>query len=240
MNMLLSKNKRVILLEVIGLQIGLITVVMIINYIIDVYLNKHYPQISAYLLIVTYICFLTLMYLFIVNKKIHKSQIGFSKIQFTKQNVSTYFIVFIPLVFGILTVWELYEYLTILYIILMILVGAIEEVLFRGLLKYVCMNQSKICYVLLSSTLFSLAHVFVNTENMIFLLLSTFLIGIMLALFFLVQESIYPLIIYHILHNVVFFIPIPLVTSGMYYLLNILTIFYLSYILIKGIKAKGI
>ncbi|MGL6249208.1 MAG: CPBP family glutamic-type intramembrane protease, partial [Culicoidibacterales bacterium] len=65
--------------------------------------------------------------------------------------------------------------------------------------------------------------------------LTTFLIGIMLALVFTVSNSIYPAIIYHILHNIVFFLPLPYRNNGVLIIIILLIIFYLYIVTLRQI-----
>ncbi|MGL5382252.1 MAG: lysostaphin resistance A-like protein [Cetobacterium sp.] len=210
---------------------GLIFAVLLVGKLID----KQNKALTLSVLLFVYFAFLIVITLFIKRKKIDTYVLGLCRPVFSKQTRVIYIMMTLPLVYGIVLLWEFYQYISPLYIIWMFLVGITEEILCRGLLRDVFIEQTNKFYVLMSATIFSSLHIITAltsnpTEFSIFIvMLNSFLIGIMLAIVFVVSTSIYPAIIYHILHNIVFFLPLPYINNGVVVIIIMLIIFYLLY-----------
>ncbi|MGL6249274.1 MAG: lysostaphin resistance A-like protein, partial [Culicoidibacterales bacterium] len=216
MTILPNKSKTKYFIQIIGITNALIWTTFLVDNIID----KQNKELTLALLVFVYFFFLIIIAIFIKKKKINTHAIGFCIPRISRKMIGIYSILTMPLLYGLSLLWEWYQYISPLYIIWMFLVGIVEEVLCRGLIKDVFIEQTNKFYILMSATIFSSLHIPTAlasnpTEFSIFAtVLTTFLIGIMLALVFTVSNSIYPAIIYHILHNIVFFLPLPYRNNG--------------------------
>ncbi|HJF32174.1 MAG TPA: CPBP family intramembrane metalloprotease [Sporosarcina psychrophila] len=91
------------------------------------------------------------------------------------------------------------------------LVGFVEESIYRGIMIKILLPLGIVPAILTSSLLFSLTHVLnllsgQSIGQTVLQLVYAFLIGIVLAQLFIKNGSIYPLILFHTLHNLIQFL----------------------------------
>ena len=92
-----------------------------------------------------------------------------------------------------------------------VLVGFVEESIYRGIMIKILLPLGMLPAILTSSVLFSLTHILnlLSGQSMgqtVLQLVYALLIGIVLAQLFIKNGSLYPLILFHTLHNLVQFL----------------------------------
>lgn len=97
------------------------------------------------------------------------------------------------------------------YVIFAILVGFVEERIYRGLMVKILLPLGNITAILTSSLLFSFAHILnllsgQSLSQTGLQLVYSLLIGIVLAQLFIKTGNIYPLILFHTIHNLIQFL----------------------------------
>lgn len=97
------------------------------------------------------------------------------------------------------------------YVGFAILVGFVEETIYRGIMIKILLPLGNLKAILLSSLLFSFAHILnllsgqsINETGL--QLIYSLLIGIVLAQLFIKTRNIYPLILFHMIHNLIQFL----------------------------------
>ena len=159
-------------------------------------------QIAAFL-------FLAVLLFFYMKKKDSTlKQFGFKKIHISKSIFSfiTLIILIQPVVLGINSSLSIWTFLLI--IIQMVLVGFIEESLFRSIFLYFLKDKLPEVYLLFSSIVFGMLHIAsgLNPETaplLVFLqIVNALLLGAVFALLYYSLESIYLVIIFHALFNI--------------------------------------
>lgn len=101
--------------------------------------------------------------------------------------------------------------IVIFYIGFAVLVGFVEESIYRGIIIKILLPIGVVPAILTSSILFSFTHILnllsgQSAEQMVLQLVYALLIGIVLAQLFIKNGSIYPLILFHTLHNLIQFL----------------------------------
>ena len=91
------------------------------------------------------------------------------------------------------------------------LVGFVEESIYRGIMIKILLPLGIVPAIVTSSLLFSLTHVLnllsgQSAGQMMLQLVYALLIGVVLAQLFIKNGSIYPLILFHMLHNLIQFL----------------------------------
>ncbi|MBE1553176.1 CPBP family intramembrane glutamic endopeptidase [Sporosarcina limicola] len=92
-----------------------------------------------------------------------------------------------------------------------ILVGFVEESIYRGLIVHILVPKGIVTAIITSSLLFSLSHILnslsgQSIEQTLLQVAYALLLGIVLAQLMIKNGSIYPLILFHTLHNFIQFI----------------------------------
>lgn len=159
-------------------------------------------QIAAFLFLAV------LLFFYMKKKEPTLKQFGFKKVPISKAIFSfiTLIIMIQPIVLGInssLSIWTL-----LLIIIQMVLVGFVEESLFRSIFFYFLKDKQPKVYLLFSSIVFGMLHIAsgLNPEMaplLVFLqIVNALLLGAVFALLYYSLESIYLVIIFHALFNI--------------------------------------
>ncbi|MNI23675.1 CAAX amino terminal protease self- immunity [compost metagenome] len=99
----------------------------------------------------------------------------------------------------------------IFFIFFTLLVGFVEETIYRGFILKILLNKSVKTAVITSSILFSITHLLnvlsgQSTTQTIVQLIYALIMGIVLALLIIKNHNIIPLIIFHFLHNLIQFL----------------------------------
>jgi membrane protease YdiL (CAAX protease family) len=99
----------------------------------------------------------------------------------------------------------------IFFIFFTLLVGFVEETIYRGLILKTLLNKSVRAAVITSSILFSITHLLnvmsgQSTEQTVVQLVYALVMGVVLALLMIKNLNIWPLIIFHFLHNLIQFL----------------------------------
>ncbi|OPA76857.1 CAAX protease family protein [Paenibacillus selenitireducens] len=99
----------------------------------------------------------------------------------------------------------------LLYVGFTLMVGFVEETLYRGLILQTLLRKSVGAAVITSSILFAVTHVLnilsgQNTFDTILQIVYALLVGLALALLIIKNHNIFPLIIFHFLHNLIQFL----------------------------------
>ncbi|MGL6009645.1 MAG: CPBP family intramembrane glutamic endopeptidase [Culicoidibacterales bacterium] len=204
-------------------------ILMIINEITDVYLIGDSKVIGSYVIIAIYLITIGVIFLLMRWNKVTRADVGLRKIQYDRKNVISYVLMFSMLMYGVSVLLGAYQYITGMYILMMVLVGIVEELLFRGLAQVVFQDLKRSQYIILSAVIFALAHVFVTTNTLALTIFNAFLYGMQAALFLEITKSLYPLLIFHVLFNIVYFVPLPNDQAFGLYLLQCIHIVYLIY-----------
>jgi len=95
---------------------------------------------------------------------------------------------------------------TIFFIFFTLLVGFLEETIYRGLIFHIMLQKSRLAAVLVSSLLFGITHILnalsgADSSAIILQIVYSLLIGLTLALLMLKGGNIVPLILFHFIHN---------------------------------------
>lgn len=229
MRQIFTKNKTNLFVQMIVIEMGLLGILMIINKITDVYLLGDAKVIGSYVIIAIYLVTIGVIFLLMRWNKVTRVDIGLRKIQYDRKNVISYVLMFSMLIYGVSVLLGVYQYITGLYILMMVLVGIVEELLFRGLAQVVFQDLKRSHYIILSAVIFALAHVFVTTNTLALTIFNAFLYGMQAVLFLEITKSLYPFLIFHILFNIVYFVPLPNDQAFGLYLLQCIHIVYLIY-----------
>ncbi|GGH37030.1 CPBP family intramembrane glutamic endopeptidase [Paenibacillus segetis] len=126
-----------------------------------------------------------------------------------------------------------------------LLVGFVEETVYRGLILKAMLNVGVKAAVITSSLLFAVTHALnmisgQDLANTVVQIVYSLLIGVVLALLMVRGSNIYPLILFHFLHNLIQFLG-PEATGVTYFDVIALVILVIySIVLIKSLNKKTI
>lgn len=172
--------------------------------------NNHF--LIIYLQIAIYFIFLLITSFFLYKEQIDKRSIGLKKLNtLPSKGMIMYLLLSFIIGYKIysinMSLGEVNLLIIISMIIKMLFVGIVEEVLSRGLYYYLFAGKKILHFVVISSLIFSLLHIPANIDavfpQLYLALINTFLLGVILSLILVVEESIYPCILFHTLFNIV-------------------------------------
>lgn len=225
------QNKHTIT-KIFILQFFFLLCVKLIAHFSEINTFEDKNAILIFLKITVYLVFLILIIRFIQKEKVDKTLLG---LQLSNRNLSKGIIPLIFILFYLISLSNFNSIIsisTIWVIIYMIPVAIVEEIVFRSFFKYVFNGRSLFSYVLLSSLIFSIFHISFSVDfaNSLFVVMNTFLLGIIFALLLIDKGSIYPSILFHALYNIISSFSI-LVSEQLIFLflLYLLNIGYLLY-----------
>ncbi|MGM0238220.1 lysostaphin resistance A-like protein [Enterococcus sp. AZ103] len=175
-------------------------------------------------------------------KKRKLTNFGFQKRKIAGKNWLFMFIIILiqPLVLGLQS--KLSFSLLVLMLLQMILVGYVEEVLFRGIFYYYLQAKGTIIYLLFSSLVFGLLH-FASSLNpdtalilVVLQVINALLLGLVFAVLYLSSKTIYLSIIFHTLFNLLAVISNPGSIKQNILAVSLLIISYIIYLLTQKNK----
>lgn len=190
--------------------------------------------------------FIAAIILTLFMKKRTLTHFGFQKGKIASINWLFIFVIILiqPVVFGLQS--RLSFKLVALMLLQMILVGYVEEVLFRGIFYYYLKSKGTMTYLLFSSIVFGLLH-FASSLNpdtpiilVILQVINALLLGLVFAVLYLNSKTIYLSMIFHILFNLLAVISNPGSVKQNLVAVTLLIISYLIYLLTQKNKRLSI
>ncbi|MGM0126333.1 hypothetical protein IGI37_003762 [Enterococcus sp. AZ194] len=147
------------------------------------------------------------LFFYIKRKSITRMELGFKKgrVERTLSLFMGVIVLIQPAILGL--DWTIAFSTVLLIAIQMILVGFVEEVLFRGIFYYYLKEKKTSTYILFSSIVFGILHIAsgLNPETAAMLvvlqIINALLLGVVFALIYLRTKSIYVTILFHGLFN---------------------------------------
>ncbi|HEY2491897.1 MAG TPA: type II CAAX endopeptidase family protein [Paenibacillus sp.] len=177
------------------------------------------------------------------------SQMGFQSLREIPKNNWLYYLPLVVILvvlsfngFRNVTVSEV-----LFFIFFTLLVGFVEETLYRGLILRTLLAKSVTAAVVTSSILFSVTHLLnllsgQNTNQTILQIIYALVMGVALALLIVKNHNIIPLILFHFLHNLIQFLSIENENNtvlGVDVLIIVVLVMYCVWLLMS-LKSKGV